>query len=118
MTASVNHFEIPADDMARAKSFYANVFGWSMEDWDAENAMINPTGEDGIGGDIHQRSEVPHPTVVVSVDDVEASMKTVLEQGGEAIGGVELLGDMGRYCYFRDTEGNVIGLFDKVGASS
>jgi predicted enzyme related to lactoylglutathione lyase len=54
----------------------------------------------------------------VSVDDVEASMKTVLEQGGEAIGGVELLGDMGRYCYFRDTEGNVIGLFDKVGASS
>lgn len=117
MTASVNHFEIPADDVARAKSFYTSVFGWSMDDWDADNTMISTTGEDGIGGDIHKRSEVPHPTIVVSVDDVEVAMKSVLEQGGEAVGALQELGGMGRYCYFRDTEGNVVGLFDKVGAT-
>ena len=28
----VQHFEIPADDMARAKKFYGSVFGWRIQD--------------------------------------------------------------------------------------
>jgi uncharacterized protein len=28
----VQHFEIPADDMARAKKFYSSVFGWKIQD--------------------------------------------------------------------------------------
>ncbi|MGN6707852.1 MAG: VOC family protein [Candidatus Nitrosocosmicus sp.] len=27
---TVQHFEIPADDVNRAQEFYKNVFGWSM----------------------------------------------------------------------------------------
>lgn len=26
------HFEIPADDIARAKEFYGSTFGWELED--------------------------------------------------------------------------------------
>ena len=29
----VQHFEIPADDMSRAKKFYAEVFDWEFEDY-------------------------------------------------------------------------------------
>jgi len=28
----VVHFEIPADDVARATAFYGSVFGWDMQD--------------------------------------------------------------------------------------
>jgi predicted enzyme related to lactoylglutathione lyase len=28
----VVHFEIPAEDVARAKGFYGSVFGWEMQD--------------------------------------------------------------------------------------
>ncbi len=27
----VVHFEIPADDLARAQKFYQSVFGWKMD---------------------------------------------------------------------------------------
>jgi predicted enzyme related to lactoylglutathione lyase len=29
----VVHFEIPADNLQRAKKFYSTVFGWTMNDY-------------------------------------------------------------------------------------
>ena len=26
------HFEIPVDDLARAKAFYGSIFGWGLDD--------------------------------------------------------------------------------------
>jgi hypothetical protein len=34
----VQHFEVPADDMRRAKEFYGEVFGWTFEDAHANKA--------------------------------------------------------------------------------
>jgi uncharacterized protein len=28
---TIVHFEIPADDVDRAKKFYSDLFGWKME---------------------------------------------------------------------------------------
>ncbi len=30
---TIVHFEIPADDVDRAKKFYSDLFGWKMERW-------------------------------------------------------------------------------------
>ena len=30
MSGRVVHFELPADDMERAKAFYAEAFGWTL----------------------------------------------------------------------------------------
>ena len=110
--ATVEHFEIPADDVPRAKAFYGSVFGWSMTDWDADNTMIDKPSAGGIGGDIHKRNVVPHPTVVISVDNIEETLVLVEAQGGKRVGEIEMLTDTDRYAYFSDTEGNIIGLFD------
>ncbi|HEY4269608.1 MAG TPA: VOC family protein [Galbitalea sp.] len=61
--AKIEHFEIPADDVARAQTFYGGVFGFSFDKRDDENVMIRP-GEGGIGGDIHKRSEDPEGDVI------------------------------------------------------
>ena len=110
--ATVEHFEIPADDVPRAKAFYGSIFGWSMTDWDADNTMIDKPPAGGIGGDIHKRNVVPHPTVVISVGNIEETLVLVEAQGGKRVGEIERLTDTDRYAYFSDTEGNIIGLFD------
>ena len=109
--ARVEHFEIPADDIARAKTFYGNVFGFEFEDWDATITMIGAS-DGGIGGDIPRRSTVPHPTVVITVDDLDETLEAVITGGGEQVGEIQILDEDSRYAYFKDTEGNIVGVYE------
>ena len=109
--AKVEHFEIPADDVERAQTFYGEVFGFTFQAWDADNIMIGaPDG--GIGGDIHKRAGLPHPTVVITVDNLEDTLAEVIAHGGEQVGPIEDLDEKSRYAYFRDSEGNIVGVYD------
>lgn len=116
MTGRVDHFELPADDVGRAQAFYSEIFGWKMEDWGDGNIMVE-AAEGGIGGDIHQRgTTVPHPTVVITVEKIEDALAAISERGGTAVSDIEVMEGMGRYCYFTDTEGNLVGLWDDIKA--
>ena len=64
----VVHFEIPADDTARAREFYGSVFEWNlqpMQGYDYTMALTTavdpktqmPTDPGAINGGIRQRSE-------------------------------------------------------------
>jgi predicted enzyme related to lactoylglutathione lyase len=112
----VQHFEIPADDVGRAREFYSRVFGWTYEEWDADTLMILPGGAEGetgvIGGDMYKRDKPEPPTVVVTVDSIEDSLDAIVKAGGTPLGEIQPLGDTGRYAYFTDPEGNRIGLWD------
>ncbi|MBP2457114.1 putative enzyme related to lactoylglutathione lyase [Clavibacter michiganensis] len=110
--AAVEHFEIPADDMARASAFYTAVFGFTYEPWGDDAGMIITGSDDGINGDLHQRAEVPHPTIVVTVDRIEDTVAAVEAHGGSALGGIQMLNERDRWAYVKDSEGNTIGLFD------
>ena len=37
---TIVHFEIPADDVDRAKKFYSDLFGWKMERWPKYQMMM------------------------------------------------------------------------------
>ena len=108
----VQHFEIPADDVGRAKAFYGSVFGWTYEQFDDDNAMVNAASDDSIGGDIYKRDKPQPPTVVVTVDSIEESLDAIIKSGGQRLGSIETLEGMGRYAYFTDPEGNRLGLWD------
>lgn len=110
--AAVEHFEIPADDMARASAFYTAVFGFRYEAWGEDAGMIITGSDDGINGDLHQRADVPHPTIVITVDSIEETVAQVEAHGGSAMGGIQMLNETDRWAYVRDSEGNAIGLFD------
>lgn len=116
--ASVEHFEIPVDDIARAQSFYREALGFDYEPWGDEMGMLTtPTGK-GIGGDLHVRGEVPHPTVVFTVDRIEDTLELVTAHGGEAFMQIQPLTETSRWVYVRDSEGNIIGLYDEVASAS
>jgi predicted enzyme related to lactoylglutathione lyase len=110
--AAVEHFEIPADDMARASAFYSAVFGFRYEPWGDDAGMILTGSDDGINGDLHRRADVPHPTIVITVDSIEETVAQVEAHGGSAMGGIQMLNQRDRWAYVRDSEGNAIGLFD------
>jgi len=110
--AYVEHFEIPADDIDRAQKFYQNVLEFSYEPWGDDMGMLNPPGEEGISGDLHQREVLTHPTVVFTVENIEQTVALAIAHGGEQLGEIQPLGEQDRWVYIRDSEGNLIGLYD------
>jgi len=121
-SGSVTHFEIPADDVKRAERFYAEAFGWQIQDMpEMSYAMLGttPSTEQGrpkeagaINGGMMKRSELFRaPVITIDVDDIDEALATVEKNGGRTRMGRQAVGDMGYVGYFSDTEGNLIGLW-------
>ena len=122
----VVHFEIPTDDLARAKEFYGSIFGWqvqTMEQMDYTIAMTTPVDEQtqmptepgGINGGMMKRSaDTPSPVLTVGVDSIDDSMKQVEAAGGAVVQPRTEIPGMGAFAYFKDTEGNVLGLWENA----
>jgi uncharacterized protein len=123
MTGEVGHFEIPADNTERARKFYSTTFGWkmtTMEGMDYTMVTTGATDDQGmpkepgyIGGGIGKRGgPLEHPVVTIVVEDVGAAVKKVEKNGGKIIRDKQAIpGNMGWTAYFKDTEGNVVGLY-------
>lgn len=120
---SVVHFEVPFDDIERAKAFYSKVFGWQIADWPIKDgttysgAMTGKVGEDGkhvkkgvIGGGFVPRAQVKAPIIMLDVENAEEAVQRVTEAGGEKVSQHEYMG-IGLAVYVKDSEGNVIGLW-------
>ena len=119
----VVHFEIPADDAERAKAFYSTVFDWEMQDFpDMQYTIMmttpiddqsqRPTTPGAINGGLMSRSkETPTPVITIGVDSVEEALKKVEAEGGTVMTPSTPIPGMGAFGYFKDSEGNVMGLF-------
>ena len=121
MSGKIVHFEIPFDDETRARTFYGDLFGWNLQSYEGmDYTMVStgPTGDQGpteagfINGGMAQRTkDFAAPTVVVDVADIEATLAAVEAKGGTVVSGKSPVGEMGWAAYFRDPEGNVLGLW-------
>lgn len=119
---SVVHFEIPVDDVRRAEEFYNKAFGWAMNrmpDFDYTMVGTAPSDEMGrpkdtgkINGGMPKRSMgLDHPVVTIQVADIDSAIRKIESLGGKRVGEKMPVGDMGHSAYFKDTEGNVVGLW-------
>lgn len=115
--AKVEHFEIPVDDIARAQAFYSSVLGFDYEPWGDEMGMLKQPQDAGINGDLHVRGATPHPTVVFTVDRIEDTVALAVTAGGEQVGEIQPLSENSRWVYIKDSEGNLIGLYDEISAA-
>ncbi len=125
MSNRVVHFEIPYDDAERASSFYADTFGWeinSMPDMGYVLVSTGPNGEQGPtepgfinGGMLQREGHWTAPNIVIDVPNIEDALKAVGEHGGSTVVERQPVGDMGFSAYFKDSEGNLIGLWETAG---
>jgi len=125
----VVHFEIPVDDRTRAKEFYASVFDWGVMDQDMGGGMVyttamtvdtdqktmTPKQPGAINGGLMDRSkDTPAPVVTIGVDSIDDSLKKVEAGGGKTITPRTPIENMGAFAYFKDSEGNVVGLWETM----
>jgi len=122
MAGGVVHFEIPADDESRAREFYSSAFGWKISpvpEMSYAMLMTTPSDETGMpsvpgsinGGMFRREGHLTSPLVTVDVDDIDASLEKINSLGGSTVQPRQEVGSMGWAAYFRDTEGNIIGLW-------
>lgn len=115
----VIHFEITADDTARARKFY-EIFDWQITDAGMPNGeyWLAKTGKDGdmgIDGAIMPRMYNPQPVIAwISVDDLDAMIEKVTSAGGKVAGERQTIPGVGDTIYIIDTEGNTIGLIQPL----
>ena len=125
----VVHFEIPAEKLERAKECYSTGFGWKVEKWPVPNSdmvyygahttevdeKMMPKKPGEINGGLMQREETAKsPVIVMKVENIDESLKKILEAGGTVASPTVNIGGMGLYCRVRDTEGNVIGVWQDL----
>ncbi len=111
----VIHFEIPADDPARASAFYQDVFGWKFQRWDGpmEYWLVEtgPEGQPGINGGLARRQAPTGTTVnVLDVASVDDTIVRVGKAGGQMVLPKSAVPGLGWVAYFSDTENNVFGV--------
>ena len=125
MGGRVVHFEIPFDEGDRARGFYRSVFGWtlqSMPDMGYTMVTTGPVSDEGMptevgyigGGMMARQDQITTPVIVVDVDDIDQSLKAIGENGGSTVMERFPVGDMGFAAYFRDSEGNLLGLWQNA----
>ena len=114
------HFEIPAEDAKRATKFFSDVFGWKFHEWGAQGYFLATTGEGvGIDGAVMQRMDPKQPLInSIEVDSIDDYVKKIESNGGTMVVPKTAVGDMGFTSYFKDTEGNIHGLWERIGERS
>ena len=125
----VVHFEIPADNVARANKFYSKVFGWKikkfpMPDPDMEyygvttvpvDKKMMPKEPGAINGGMTKRNPMLKAiSIAFNVSSVDKYQKKATEAGGKVVVPKMNVMDMGFLAYIEDTEGNVIGIWENA----
>jgi predicted enzyme related to lactoylglutathione lyase len=122
----VVHFEIPADDIDRAKTFYNSIFGWDLQtvqmgDGEYTTVMTTPVDDQtqiptepgAINGGMMQRGEITtSPVITIDVEAIDQVLAQIVEGGGTTMVPRTPIPGMGAFAYFKDSEGNVMGLWE------
>lgn len=111
--ARITHVEFPADDMERAKRFYAAVAGWEFQPMEGfEDYELFSTDEE-TGGAIGARGTSTGTSVriFITVPDLEGARDAATANGGTLVEDITDVGGQGRYVVVRDPEGSEIALW-------
>ncbi|MGY8769956.1 MAG: VOC family protein [Pirellulales bacterium] len=116
----VNWFEIPANDIARAKLFYESILGLELT-----NSEMGPNkmawfpmeqGAPGSAGTLVQ-GEAYTPShagtlVYLHVDSIESTLEKITTASGKTLMPRTDIGQHGFIAHFEDTEGNRVALHE------
>lgn len=111
--------DLTVKDADAARSFYADVVGWTYEEIDmggySDYVAMPADGEEPAGGVCHARgvnANVPAAWLVyIQVENLEASLARVTEKGGVIVDGPREVGN-GSFAIIRDPFGAYCGLIE------
>jgi predicted enzyme related to lactoylglutathione lyase len=118
-TPSVVWFEIPADDVGRAKKFYGALFGWKIEKFPGPTGkpywhIDTGGGDDTPDGGMMERQSPQHGiTNYINVASVNKAAAKVKKLGGKICMPKTAVPQMGYFVVCQDTENNMFALWEK-----
>ena len=110
---TIVHFEIPADDVERAKKFYTDLFGWEIKKAEEMDYwMIMTSGEKAVDGGLMKRQQPQQPiTNYIDVPSIDEHAAKVEKLGGKVVVPKAAVPNYGYFVVCLDTENNVFALW-------
>lgn len=114
---TIVHFDIPTEDMNRARNFYEKLFNWTIEQVPGPMEYYNiatkdEKGNESIGGGMGKRGQPEQKiTNYIGVESIDEYIKKVEELGGKILMPKTPIPGFGYLATFLDTEGNTLGLW-------
>jgi uncharacterized protein len=120
---TIVHFEIPAKDVEKLKTFYEKVFGWkivksppmgAMEYWliqtvptDEKGMLLRP----GVNGGMYKK-DVEGATAVnyVAVADIDWALREAKRLGARVVSDKAEIPSIGWFAVLLDPDGNSVGM--------
>ena len=122
---------MPAEDLERARAFYADKLGLTPSAEIQEAALLVYTTAGGSRFSIYQTAyagQAGHTIAQFHVDDVVAHVRALQDKGVafeqydmpgvEWDNGVATMGAMGKAAWFKDSEGNILCVDDGLPGAS
>jgi len=116
---TIVHIDIAADDPARAKKFYEELFAWKIESPPGMTDYYlfetkDLDGKAGVGGGLGKRGEPGQRiTSYVGVNSVDEYMAKVEKLGGKVLQPKMSVPGWGYLAICLDTEDNMFGLWQE-----
>jgi predicted enzyme related to lactoylglutathione lyase len=110
---TIVHFEVPVDNVERAKKFYADLFGWEFKEAEGmEYWMITTSGEKQVDGGMMKRQHPKQPiTNYIDVPSIDESAAKVEQLGGKVVIPKAAVPTFGWFAVCLDTENNHFALW-------
>jgi predicted enzyme related to lactoylglutathione lyase len=125
---NVRAFDIPVDDMQRAKKFYEKVFGWEIHpipgsggNFHAAHTVLvdkddEPLVRGAINGGLFKRGTngLEETFLEVTVPSIDEYLRKIEAEGGQLMVPKGRILDIAFFAVVKDTEGNAIGLWEDI----
>ncbi len=113
--AKIIHFEIPATDPEKVGRFYKEAFDWEITQYEGAPdywlVVAGPKEEKyGINGAIYKSGANDKTINTISVENVKEAMEKVKKAGGEIIGEIMDIPNVGLVVQAKDVEGTQFGM--------
>ena len=127
MDPTIIHFEIPAENVEKLKSFYETLFGWKivktgvdfMDYWVIQTVPTDDNGmlkRPGVNGGMYKKESESNVSInYVAVEDIDKALVDAVKLGGKVVQGKQEVPGVGYVAQLRDPEGNAIAMIQPVG---
>ena len=112
LAGKLSYIQIPATDVEKTATFYADVFGWTLRGGKQHRSFTDASGE-LIGAFMPERAISREPGILpyIYVESVDGALERIAAHGGEVDTPPYAEGAL-RVARFRDPSGNVIGIWN------
>lgn len=116
---TIVHFDIPADDVGRARTFYSNLFDWKFHAPPGfpDFYLIETADQDGqpsLGGGLGKRGSPDQRIMTfIGVSSLSEFEEKILQLGGQVLVPKMTVPKFGFMAVCIDTEGNQFGLWQE-----